>query len=98
VELAKRLEVSPAAIAVSLKSLEKEGFITRSVKKEDNRVNFVELTEKARKIIDDSREYFNQLDQKMYNGFSDEEKEMLYHYLERIYANMEQLEVRHETI
>lgn len=98
VDLARELEVSPAAIAVSLKALEKEGFITRTMNKNDNRVNFVEVTDKAKKIIEDSNDYFYRLDKRMYEGFSVEERKELYHYLERIYRNMEQMEVDNETI
>lgn len=98
VELARELEVSPAAVAVSLKSLEKQGLVTRSVKKEDNRINFMEVTEKAKSIIEDSWDYFHQLDRKMYEGFSEEERRELCSYLERIYKNMEQMEDSHDTI
>ena len=89
VELAKSLEVSPATIAVTLKSLEKAGLISRRVYREDNRANFVELTDAGERIVEESREVFWALDEKMYRGFSEEEKEQLCHFLERIYENMQ---------
>jgi DNA-binding MarR family transcriptional regulator len=91
VELAKRLEVTPATIAVSLKTMEKEGLICRKVKREDNRANFVELTKKGRDIVEESRDFFSALDEQMYLGFSEEERRRLAGYLERIYHNMEQM-------
>lgn len=89
VELAKNLEVSPATIAVTLKSLEKAGLISRRAHQEDNRVNSVELTDAGRKIVEESREVFQALDERMYRGFSEEEKEQLCDFLGRIYENMQ---------
>lgn len=91
VELARYLEVSPATIAVSLKALKKKGLIVQKIREEDNRRNFVELTEKGRKHVEESCEFFDTLDQQMYQGFTEEEKQRLCEYLDRIYANMERL-------
>lgn len=91
VELARKLEVSPATIAVSLKSLEKAGLIERRMRQEDNRVNFVELTERGRRIVEDGRDYFDMLDQQMYQGFTREERIQFSHFLERIYENMQKM-------
>ncbi|MCH5252971.1 MAG: MarR family transcriptional regulator [Lachnospiraceae bacterium] len=88
VELARRLEVSPATIAVSLKTLEREGMITKKAGAEDTRANFVELTEKGEKIVEESREFFDQLDERMYRGFSEEERRELCGFLKRVYENM----------
>lgn len=89
VELARKLEVTPATIAVSLKSLEKTGFIERRMRQEDNRVNFVELTERGRQIVEMSRDFFDMLDRQMYQGFSEDERIQFSHFLERIYQNMQ---------
>ncbi|MDY3910048.1 MAG: MarR family winged helix-turn-helix transcriptional regulator [Eubacterium sp.] len=91
VELARHLEITPATIAVSLKSMEKDGLICRKVKGEDNRANFVELTEKGKRIAEESSEYFNSVDEQMYQGFSQEERKELSDYLDRVYDNMEQM-------
>lgn len=91
VELARYLEVSPATIAVSLKALKREGLIVQKMREEDNRRNFVELTEKGRKHVEESCEFFDALDQQMYQGFTEEEKQRLCDYLDRIYNNMERL-------
>ena len=45
VELANILEVSAATVAVSLKKLEKGGYIQKTQQEQDSRVRFVELTE-----------------------------------------------------
>lgn len=96
VDLARHLEVTPATIAVSLKSMEKDGLICRKVKGEDNRANFVELTEKGKRIAEDSREYFDSVDEQMYQGFSQKERKELSNYLDRVYDNMNQMAKQHK--
>lgn len=91
VELARRLEVSPATIAVSLKNLEKNGWILRRTGREDNRVNFVELTEKGRKLVEESKEFFDAVDREMYRGFEKEDLIVLSRYMEAIYENMDRM-------
>lgn len=91
VQLAKYLEISPATVAVALKTLKKSEYITQRMREEDNRRNFVELTEKGRKLVEDSCDFFDRLDEQMYQGFSETEKKQLCNYFDRIYENMERL-------
>ena len=84
VELAKFLEISPATVAVALKALKKSEYITQKMREEDNRRNFVELTEKGRKLVEESCDFFDMLDEQMYVGFSESEKEQLCDYFDRI--------------
>lgn len=88
-ELAERLEISPAAVAVSLKKLEKSGFISRQCQESDNRVNQVVITEKGWKAIDQSVQYFKELDQAFLEDFSLEELGQLETFLERMIKNGE---------
>lgn len=95
VELARHLGVTAATIAVSLKAMEKEGLIYRKAKHEDNRVNFVELTERGKQIAKQSKSYFEAVDEQMYQGFTGEEQKQLSEFLDRIYNNLEQMEQQH---
>ena len=88
-ELAEKMEVSPAAIAVSLKKLEKGGFVSMQCHENDNRVNYVKVTEKGRKAIEVSIRYFQEIDEAMFADFTDEEIERLGGYLHRVIANGE---------
>lgn len=87
-ELANRLEISAATVAVSLKKLEKEGYIRKTVKEDDSRVNFVQLTEKGKAIVENSREIFDHMDRQAVKGFSGEELDVLREYLWRMYDNL----------
>ncbi len=90
-ELAERLYVSTATIAVSVKKLEKGGFITRLVDQEDNRMNKLCLTEKGKHMVKISREYFLNVEAQMFHGFSKDELSAMEQFLNRIYDNLSQI-------
>lgn len=87
--IANKLDISPAAVAVSLKKLEKAGYITRSCDAEDNRMNHVVITDKGKKAIDQSILYFQEIEDAMFEGFSQEELETYAAFLERVIHNGE---------
>ena len=88
-KLAEKLEVSPAAVAVSLKKLEKSGHISRACDELDNRMNRVVITEKGKKAIEISHRYFGEIEDFLLQDFSCEEMEALSDYLKRIMKNGE---------
>ena len=91
VKLAAVLEVSTATVAVSLKKLERDGYIKKISKKEDSRANFVRLTEKGKKIVTKSREIFEYVDRGIIQGFSEEELISMRKFLKRMYDNLVKL-------
>ena len=88
-ELAEKLEISPAAVAVSLKKLEKSGYISRQCDSRDNRVNQIVITEKGQDMIHRSVEYFQDIDENMLKGFSEQELQELNGLLVRMLQNGE---------
>ena len=86
-ELAEKLEISPAAVAVSLKKLEKAGYIERQCHESDNRINHVAITEKGRQVIDISISYFREMENAFFGDFSDEELRQLEQLLWRVIKN-----------
>lgn len=87
-ELAKRMEISPAAVTVTLKKLEAQGFIERFQLESDSRVNNITVTEKGKNIIQQTGVIFDEIDAKTFEGFSDEELDILLGYLSRISQNL----------
>ena len=87
--IAGKMEISPAAVAVSLKKLEKSGYITRSCDEEDNRMNHVVITDKGKKAIDQSILYFQEIEDTMFEGFSEEDLETYAAFLEHFISNGE---------
>lgn len=91
-ELAKMLQISAPTVAVSLKKLEKDGYIEREAKAADNRANFIQLTDKGRQVVESSRAIFENIDQQAVKDFSEEEIELLRDFLKRMYDNLSEIE------
>lgn len=91
VELAKALEVSTATVAVTLKKLERDGYIQKISKAEDGRAKFVTPTEKGKAVVAKSRQTFETIDAQATRGFSDEELICLRQYLKRVYNNLSEI-------
>lgn len=87
--IAEKMEISPPAVAVTLKKLEKGGYISRQCLEEDNRVNEVVVTEKGRQAISESIVCFQEVESAILKGFSDQEMEQLSDFLQRMIANGE---------
>ena len=87
-EIAAHMKISTATVAVSLKKLEKGGYIEKIVDENDNRLNKIVLTDKAKSVVEYSRQVFDNMEESMFKDFSDKEKEQLIEYLERIERNL----------
>jgi DNA-binding MarR family transcriptional regulator len=91
-ELAKSMEVSTATIAVSLKKLEKGGYIQKIMDKSDNRFNQIVITEKGNQVVEQSKQIFDDSEKKILQGFTDEEKSTLYAMIQRLHDNLSKME------
>lgn len=92
-ELAEIMGISPAAVTATLKKLEKEGYITRSMTNEDNRKNEIRITEKGLSEVMESRTIFESSDRTLFDGFSPEEMTALLSFMERIDRNLDAMGV-----
>lgn len=90
-DIARMHEVSTATIAVSLKKLEKGGYIRRVVDTLDNRCNRLQITEKGRQVVDQSHAIFLNTEKEMFGGFTEDDFQTLERLLARVYRNMEQM-------
>ena len=87
-ELAQMLDISPAAVATSLKSLEKKGYIHREPEPGDARRNRVRLTDKGQQAVDDCFACLQRVSRRMYAGFTSQEQTQLYNYYLRALDNL----------
>ena len=71
-----------------LNRLEEKGFITREQNLNDKRSKFIKMTEKTQRVLDDAYLYIQELDAKMLNGISKEEKEQLFKHIYKILDNL----------
>ncbi|MBR3502610.1 MAG: MarR family transcriptional regulator [Clostridia bacterium] len=91
-ELARRMDISPASAANMLKRLETGGYIERRVGASDGRRNEVRITEKGGEVVERSKRIFEEVDRRMFEGFTGEETERLRDALERVHANLRGME------
>ena len=93
-ELADFLGIRPSSITASIKRMEKAGLVEKVHDEGDLRRNIITLTKKGRELVENSLHVFDDVDRKMYEGFSEEEKEQLKAFYLRIINNLENLGVQ----
>lgn len=90
-EIAGHQNVSTATIAVSLKKLEKGGYISRVSNESDNRFNQICITPKGRAVVEKSCQIFHKVEDALFEGFDEEDFERFEGYLDRLRLNLEHL-------
>lgn len=87
-DLARMLNLSPAAVTNSLKAMEKSGYLLRQPEEGDARRNRMFLTEKGRRAVEDCNEAFLAVSERMLAGFTQEEQELLTDFRVRMVNNL----------
>lgn len=90
-ELAEQMQISPCALSVRIKKLESDGYITRSSKSGDSRINDVKITERGQGVVKRSHAIFKKVDSAMINGLSEDEIAVFMQCLEKINGNLIEL-------
>lgn len=90
-ELAGRLHCAPATIAVSLKCLERAGYAVRRTDERDSRRNRISITQKGRDVLAEGARAFQTVDDYMFRGFTDEEREQVMEFHRRMLDNLYQI-------
>lgn len=87
-ELAARLHISPAAMAVTLNKLEAGGYIKRVCTKIDKRQNDIVITEAGSLVISKTRTAFSAIDSKMFKDISPSDRELIFELCNKMYDNL----------
>ena len=87
--LADYFEIDPAAVCRMLDTLEKGGFVSRGVDRNDRRADTIAITDKGRRALEAWQQVGRQIDRQMLQGFTDEEAKQLAEYLERLRVNLQ---------
>lgn len=90
-ELVDILKVSPPSIATSIKRLVKNGYLLKEVSQTDQRCTRVSISPKGNEICNRCRLAFDEMDQKVFKGISEDEKQFLYDILLTLTHNIENL-------
>lgn len=90
-ELCKMLGIKPSTVTVSLKRMEKMGLVQREQDARDQRVIRVFLTEKAKNIVQETREILEEYEQITLQGLSEAEICLLRRMLEQVWRNVQKI-------
>lgn len=91
-QIARELDVSPASVARTLKSLEASGYIERCGSDVDGRRNEIAITAKGEEMVRRSREIFDRLEAATFENFSDAELDCLEALLGKVMENLRRME------
>jgi len=89
-EIADALRVSAPSIATSIKRMSRGGLIEKSDDDIDSRINRINITSSGREIAEKCRKDFDKVDEKMFQGFTKEECDILAGYIDRLMMNLSQ--------
>ncbi len=93
-DLATHFDISPAAVAGTLKKLEADGYIERGkcTEHSDSRFNEIKITDLGRDATMQSCKYFHHIDNEALRGFSDDELKAFTEFLLRMQENLKTCE------
>ena len=89
-EIGEALRIRPSTVSVSIERMEKNGLIVRKRDAMHPRIVKVYVTEKLRGCYRTFGEILEKNEKAIIHGFTEEEKEQLKVYLNRIFSNLEQ--------
>ena len=93
-EISKRVGVKPPTTSVALSKMESEGYIVRTVNKDDLRKSVVSLTPRGREVVDNMLAVFTDCDKAIASVLTEDELQTLADLLtvvkERIYKDKEE--------
>ena len=87
-DIAQLFGVSAAAVAMMMKKMESDGYITRKMSSSDNRFNELHLTELGHSMLAQSREIFHESETATYDGISEEDLAIFMRCLEKMQENL----------
>lgn len=91
-EIAKELDISPAAVATTIKKLKQSGYIEKKIASEDERFHEISLTEKGRQTVEKSKKLFRRKDEIIFEGISEKEVLSACNTVKKLLHNLKELE------
>ena len=87
-DIAAAFEITPAAVAISLKKLEQRELIQRIPNPDDTRANLITISQRGKELLERNRELFEQTDAAMLEGVSEAELDQISRVLDKFIANL----------
>lgn len=94
-EIADKLNITPASLAVSIKRLQKAGIVVKEADPTDLRNNRIYITNKGREIREAGVSELIRTDNQLIKGFSPQEVRQLEDFLTRISVNLKDAKGTH---
>ncbi len=85
-DIAQKLDISSAAVAVTLNKLEGAGYISRSQSFDDARKNHITITDSGVALLKKTKQIFDAMDAEMFEDVTDEEIEQMTAILSKLSA------------
>lgn len=89
-EILNKLPISKSTVSKTINNLVKKGYLKKEKDPGDRRSTRIYLTDKGRKAENTIREIVGKVESIMVKGLSDEEREELTEYLERLLENLKE--------
>ncbi len=93
-EIAREFDISPAAVATTIKKLEQGGYIEKYIDREDGRYHEIGLTDKGRCVVEKSKVLFQEKDMEIFEGIDEQELLQVQKTLGKVLQNLKDLEQR----
>lgn len=87
-DIEQELHISKSVTSNLIKRMEKNGFIYLEPSPTDKRAKYVYLTENVRAYLDETKQFFEEIDQALVAGVSEEEKAVFFKVMHQFYENM----------
>ncbi|AHF08699.1 MarR family winged helix-turn-helix transcriptional regulator [Desulfitobacterium metallireducens] len=87
-EIAEKLRIKPPTVAVSVKRLEKAGYIEKKHDDHNQRISRIYITDTGAQVMELGRAIISEEEQTLLQGFSPEEIALVREYLQRINQNL----------
>ncbi len=97
-KLANLMNVTTASITVSLKRMEKSGWIVKETDPQDMRYSVIRLTSKGEELARYCRNEMERLNRIQYVGFTQEELTQLADFYKRMNENLQTMDLQEENL
>lgn len=90
-EIADVMEVSTATVAVTLKKMEKSGYVEKIMDADDNRFNKIKVTDKGKQMLNLGFDIMGRIDRDSVKNFSEEELKLFGDLMIRYYERLNEM-------
>ncbi|MGL4739485.1 MAG: MarR family winged helix-turn-helix transcriptional regulator [Sarcina sp.] len=89
-DIAEKLEIQAPTVTVTVKRLEKSGFITKCIDEKNKRVSRLYLTEKGRQACEELKDVMRSVHDQIFSVLTEEEKDKFKELLIKINSRMDE--------